>query len=68
MIGLFFCHHAMRLQVKNAPFHFHHISNQKREPGKMSRPGKPLKKQNTIARLYSLDILPGGGYLRCSGE
>lgn len=22
----------------NTPFHFHHVSNQKREPGKKSRP------------------------------
>lgn len=34
----------------------------------MSRADKPIKKQNTSVRLYTLDVYPGVGYLRCGGE
>jgi hypothetical protein len=56
------------LQVKHTPFLIHHVSNQQREPGKVSRPGKPLKNKIPLPASYSLYFLLGGGYLCFTGE
>jgi hypothetical protein len=52
----------------NPSFHFHHISNKKLEPGKKSRPGKPLKSKTQLPACIAFTFYSGGGYLRCIGE
>jgi hypothetical protein len=42
----------------NTPFHFHHVSNQKRELGKKSRPGKPLKNKTQLPACIAFTFIP----------
>jgi hypothetical protein len=52
----------------NTLFHIHHVSNRQREPGKMSRPGKPLKNRHKLPACIAFTFYPGVGYLCDYGE
>jgi hypothetical protein len=54
--------------IVNPPFLIHHVSNQEREPGKMSRPGKPLKNKTQLPACIALTFYSGGCYLCGTGE
>jgi hypothetical protein len=45
----------------NTPPHIYRLSNQQREPGKMSRPGKPIKNKTQLPVYIAFTFYPGGG-------
>jgi hypothetical protein len=45
----------------NTPSHIYRLSNKQREPGKMSRPGKPLKNKTQLPVYTAFTFYPGGG-------
>jgi len=55
-------------KLLNTPSHIYRLSNQQREPGKMSRPGKPLKNKTQLPVYIVFTFYPVVGYLRCTGK
>ena len=60
--------HFTSAEGVNKSFLIYRVSNQQREAGQNDKAGQAIEKQKITARLYSLFILSGLGYLRGYGE